>query len=60
MCIRDSGYFVSLNAMPGTAKRTLALCKDCLLYTSKEFPRFMEIISGVSALDTTHLMRGNA
>ena len=22
------GYFVSLNAMPGTAKRTLALCKD--------------------------------
>ena len=22
------GYFVSLNAMPGTAKRTLALCKE--------------------------------
>lgn len=22
------GYFVSLNAMPGTAKRTIALCKD--------------------------------
>ena len=23
------GYFVSLNALPGTAKRTLALCKAC-------------------------------
>lgn len=23
------GYFVSLNTMPGTAKRTLALCKGC-------------------------------
>jgi len=23
------GYFVSLNAMPGTAKRALALCKAC-------------------------------
>ena len=22
------GYFVSLDAMPGTAKRTLALCKE--------------------------------
>ena len=22
------GYFVSLNAMPGTAKRTLALCRE--------------------------------
>ena len=22
------GYFISLNAMPGTAKRTLALCKE--------------------------------
>ena len=24
----NGGYFVSLNAMPGTAKRTLALCKE--------------------------------
>ena len=28
------GYFISVDVMPGCAKRTLALCKDCLLYTS--------------------------
>jgi len=27
-CKPKGGYFVSLNAMPGTAKRTLALCKE--------------------------------
>ncbi|MBE6996378.1 MAG: aminotransferase class I/II-fold pyridoxal phosphate-dependent enzyme [Ruminococcaceae bacterium] len=27
-CSPKGGYFVSLNAMPGTAKRTLALCKE--------------------------------
>ena len=27
-CRPKGGYFISLNAMPGTAKRTLALCKE--------------------------------